>query len=509
MGRPSHSTDTDATASRSSISTAKPPQELEGASANTQTVSERAMNRRVNRKMDIALLPLLSLLYLFNGLDRGNVGNAQTQGFTNDIGAVPDDLNLAVSLFFITFILFQPPSAAIGRWLGGKHWIPVMMLGWGFVTLGQAFVKGRGSLIATRLLIGAFEAGFYPTAVAYLSFFYCRYDLAVRVGLFYGQYAVAGAFSGAISYGVFHLNHGPLKNWQYLFIIEGALTVLFGFVAWVLLPVGPGSAWFLTPAERRFAADRIRADNALFVEHTYDSDGLEEDRLTKRDFVETARDWKFWYVLAFNICASVPGQAFSVFLPLVVQGLGYSSIEANLMSVPPYVCGAIGLYCFTLSSDYHKERGYHILGGITIALIGLIATVTVESHGGKYAALCVLLLGSYVAAPLTVAWLSGNTPEPGKRSLVLGLNGFGNISGIIGAQLYRAQYKPYYRIPFYATLGFVAAALVGYLSYRFTLAAVNRKKLEIIRHKSQEDIEKERVDGTRYADKKWTFIYGL
>ncbi|WQF88112.1 Putative major facilitator superfamily, MFS transporter superfamily [Colletotrichum destructivum] len=509
MGRPSHSTDTDATASRSSISMAKAVEDVEVASSNTQTVGERAMNRRVNRKMDIALLPLLSLLYLFNGLDRGNVGNAQTQGFTNDIGAVPDDLNLAVSLFFITFILFQPPSAAIGRWLGGKHWIPVMMLGWGFVTLGQAFVKGRGSLIATRLLIGAFEAGFYPTAVAYLSFFYCRYDLAVRVGLFYGQYAVAGAFSGAISYGVFHLNHGPLKNWQYLFIIEGALTVLFGLVAWVLLPVGPGSAWFLTPAERRFAADRIRADNALFVEHTYDSDGLEEDRLTKRDFVETARDWKFWYVLAFNICASVPGQAFSVFLPLVVQGLGYSSIEANLMSVPPYVCGAVGLYCFTLSSDYHKERGYHILGGIMIALIGLIATVTVESHGGKYAALCVLLLGSYVAAPLTVAWLSGNTPEPGKRSLVLGLNGFGNISGIIGAQLYRAQYKPDYKIPFYATLGFVAAALVGYLSYRFTLAAVNRKKLEIMRHKSQEDIEKERVDGTRYADKKWTFIYGL
>ncbi|GKT52348.1 major facilitator-type transporter hxnP [Colletotrichum spaethianum] len=295
-----------------------------------------------------------------------------------------------------------------------------------------------------------------------------------------------GAFANAtIAYGVFHLNNGQLKNWQYLFIIEGALTVFFGLLAWILLPAGPGSAWFLTAEERRFAADRMKADNALFVKHSYDSDGVEKDRLTKRDFVETAKDWKFWYVLAFNICASVPGQAFSVFLPLVVQGLGYSSIEANL------------------------ERGYHIIGGIIIALIGLIATVTVESSGGKYAALCVLLLGSYVAAPLTVAWLSGNTPEPGKRSLVLGLNGFGNIAGVIGAQLYRAKYKPDYKIPFYITLGFVAVALVGYLSYRFTLAAVNRRKLEIMRHKSQEDIEKERVDGTRYADKKWTFIYGL
>ncbi|GKT52349.1 putative transporter [Colletotrichum spaethianum] len=128
----------------SSVSVVKPLRDQEGDDTQTIEIDETAINRRVNRKMDIALLPLLSLLYLFNGLDRGNVGNAQTQGFTKDIGAVPDDLNLAVSLFFITFVLFQPPSAAVGRWLGAKHWIPIMMLGWGFVTLSQAFIKGRG-----------------------------------------------------------------------------------------------------------------------------------------------------------------------------------------------------------------------------------------------------------------------------------------------------------------------------------------------------------------------------
>lgn len=138
----------------------------------------------------------------------------------------------------------------------------------------------------------------------------------------------ADPFSPA--YGIFHL-HGPLKNWQYLFIIEGVLTILAGLVAWPWLPSGPGSAWFLSPKERRFAADRIRKDNELYTSHVYSEDGVEKDRLTRRDVIETARDWKLWYVLAFNICASVPGQAFSVFLPLVVQGLGYSSIEANLV----------------------------------------------------------------------------------------------------------------------------------------------------------------------------------
>jgi hypothetical protein len=80
------------------------------------------------------------------------------------------------------------------------------------------------------------------------------------------------------------------------------------------------------------------------------------------------------------------------------------------MSVPPYVCGAFGLYLFAFSSDRQKERGFHILAGLTICLIGLIITVTVHHTPSRYAGLCILTFGSYVSAPLTAAWLSGNTP---------------------------------------------------------------------------------------------------
>ena len=107
----------------------------------------------------------------------------------------------------------------------------------------------------------------------------------------------------------------------------------------------------MTKTERAFATERIRQDSALYARHDYDETGREKDRLSKRDFVEAVKDWKLWYVLVFNILASVPGQAFSVFLPLVVEGLGYESIHANLMAVPPYLIGAFGLYLFAFSSD--------------------------------------------------------------------------------------------------------------------------------------------------------------
>lgn len=177
------------------------------------------------------------------------------------------------------------------------------------------------------------------------------------------------------------------------------------------------------------------------------------------------------------------------------------------MSVPPAICGALGLYLFALSSDSRRERGYHILASMVMALVGLVAVVTVPTNKAKYAALCLFLFGSYAPAPLTTAWLSENTPAPGKRLIVLGVNGWGNLAGVIGSQLYRPEYAPSYRRPLFATLGFVAAAFVGYVAYRFTLQAVNRRRAEMRR--ALTPAEMERMDMARYADRKLSFVYGL
>ncbi|KAK1775122.1 MFS general substrate transporter [Copromyces sp. CBS 386.78] len=464
------------------------------------------LRQRINRKTDLLLLPLLSILYLFNGLDRGNVGNAQTQGFTADIGCEPADLNLAISAFWVMFVACQPVSAAFGRRWGGRVWIVGIM----------AFIKGRGSLITTRLLIGAFEAGFYPTALAYLTAFYPPFDLAVRIALFYGQYAVAGAFSGAIAYAIFRIEHPTLKSWQLLFLVEGGLTCLVALLAWVWLPDGPESAWFLTVQERTlfrrcravdgvgakgWTADGDGEGTASRVNGGYhDGDDMESQRMvavpsaedveeeasgrlvTWREIVETVRDWKVWVLLLCNICASIPSTAFSVFLPLVVEDMGYSSLQANLMSVPPFVFGALGVYLFALSSDRRRERGYHIMAGLAISAVGLAGIVLTTSPSGKYMALCILLFGSYVPPPLTAAWLSNNTRSPNKRALVLGINGWGNLAGVVGSWVFRidsdhgqGKRGDGYKKPLLITLGFVGIAIMGYWAYTEVLRWENKK----------------------------------
>lgn len=123
----------------------------------------------------------------------------------------------------------QPVSAAIGKKVGQSYWLGIIGVGWGALTVAHAFIKTETQLIVMRLLIGLFEADFYPTVVSYLAQFYPRYDLAFRIALFYGSYAIAGAFGGIIAYGCFQIDGAP-HGWQYLFIIEGVCSLAVALV---------------------------------------------------------------------------------------------------------------------------------------------------------------------------------------------------------------------------------------------------------------------------------------
>lgn len=281
------------------------------------TAEEKAQHRNLNRKFDLFLVPFCALIYLFNGLDRSNLGNAQTDGFTNDLGMPASAINTATSLFFATYVPLQPFSASIGKKVGQTYWLGIIGVGWGILTLGHAFIKTESQLIAIRLLIGVFESGFYPTVVTYMSRFYPRYDLAFRIALFYGSYAIAGAFGGIIAYGCFKID-GSLHGWQYLFIIEGTCSIGIALVTPFWLAKSPGTAWFLTENERAYAENRMVIDTTANLDST--------TKLNRRDIIEGCKDWKLWFVLPFNILTSVPPQGFTIFFPLVVK--------VNALSVP-------------------------------------------------------------------------------------------------------------------------------------------------------------------------------
>jgi predicted MFS family arabinose efflux permease len=181
------------------------------------------------------------------------------------------------------------------------------------------------------------------------------------------------------------------------------------------------------------------------------------------------------------------------------------------MTVPPYVAGAIGVWLFSWSSDRFKERTFHLLGGMTLVIIGLILTIVIPLSNihGRYAGLMVLMFGAFIHSPVAVAWLAGNTPEPGKRVIVIGISGWANLAGIIGTQLFQTKFGPGYIYPLQVTVGLMAVGWAGFAATAVALRLINRSRLKKIQRMTPAEIEEEKRSDVRVGDKKYTFVYGL
>jgi MFS family permease len=163
----------------------------------------------------------LSLLYLLASLDKANAGNAKLFGFLEDVGMTSNQFNLALTVLFFTYGLFEPICNVMLRRVGPKVWFPIAVTTWGLITTLTCVVKSYGGFIGIRLALGAAEATIYPGGYLLLSMWYKPKELATRMSIFYGANTAAGAFGGVIAYGVGNLDyvHG-WRAWRWLFLVR-------------------------------------------------------------------------------------------------------------------------------------------------------------------------------------------------------------------------------------------------------------------------------------------------
>lgn len=220
------------------------------------------------------------------------MGNAETDGLSKDLNFKGEEFSLLILLFYVPNGLFDLPLNLLTKKMSGRIVLPGLMFIWGAVSMIQVACKGFASLLVCRLLIGAMEAGFFAGTVFYLTLFYTRGELGFRIAIFFGSALLAAAFSGLISYGVFHIEHSVIEGWGYLFLIEGGLTVIFAVIAFWWLPANPQTAWFLNQDEREAAKCRILRDSSKEVEVDFNW----------KECFSTWKNWKFfpWCVISFT-----------------------------------------------------------------------------------------------------------------------------------------------------------------------------------------------------------------
>jgi MFS family permease len=177
--------------------------------------------RALLRKMDLHILPVLTLLYLVSFVDRANIGNARLQNLERDLHLSPQQYNWALTVFFFPYAFFEVPSNLALKLLRPSVWLPLIMFLWGVTMMCMGWAQNYGGLVAARFFLGVTEAGLFPGATYLCTTFYRRHEVQYRVSLFYCAATIAGAFSGLLAFAIGKMEGiRGYSGWRYVVKIQ-------------------------------------------------------------------------------------------------------------------------------------------------------------------------------------------------------------------------------------------------------------------------------------------------
>lgn len=274
--------------------------------------------------------------------------------------------------------------------------------------------------------------------IYYQTTFYRRGELARRLALFYAASSIASAFGGLLSYGVFQIKTGGLADWRYLFIIEGSCSMLFAIFAFWYLPRDAQSAKFLTPQEKQLAYYRIQVDSSSVV----------GEEFNLKSALSIFKQPTSWIILGIEICLGVPLQSVSLFLPVIVKSLGYSTVKTNLYTVAPNVSGAVVLLILAFASDHTRLRFPFIALGFALTLIGFIIFAAVDLKtqlNVAYYACFMMTWGTSAPSVILDVWYNNNIADENKRIMLTTVGvPVANLMGVVSSNIFLNRDAPKY-----------------------------------------------------------------
>ncbi|KAL8898747.1 MAG: hypothetical protein Q9207_006547 [Kuettlingeria erythrocarpa] len=219
-----------------------------------------ALNQRITWRFDTHIIPWLFGVWLLAFIDRSNIGNARIDGLATDLKLDGNKFNIALTVFYIPYVLVDVPSNWVVKYLGANRYLPGLLIAWGIVGTCTGFVKGYHGLLVCRFFLGLCEGGLLGGMILYLSMFYRRHELLFRIGMFYCAAPLSGAFGGLLATGLAEVRHAGYNRWPWIFIVEGLITIAYGLVVVFFMPATPSDARFLSELEREAAVHRMALD---------------------------------------------------------------------------------------------------------------------------------------------------------------------------------------------------------------------------------------------------------
>ncbi|KAJ5961145.1 Major facilitator superfamily domain general substrate transporter [Penicillium vulpinum] len=406
--------------------------------------------KKIIRRIDLRLVTMTGLAYCISLMDRTNLSMAAIAGLKEELRLdIGQRYSIAVMMFFVPYILLQPPMTVIIRKLGPTYFLGGIIVCWAGAMIGMGFVNDWGALVGTRVLLGGLEAGYFPGCVYLLSCWYTRFEVQKRFSIFYLIGCVASALSGILAFGLMQLNGKQgLSGWRWIFILEGVITGVIGILCLFFLVDFPDRAhksWrFLNKRECAFIIRRINKDR---------NDG-DMEAFSLKKFLMPALDLKIWGFAMIFFCITTVTYAIAYFLPIILRlGMGYGVGESQCLSAPPYAFAGIVMYSTAWVADKYRMRAQIVIFNALLTIIGLPMMGFAKNDAARYVGVFFTVAGCNANIPACMAYQANNVRGQWTRALSSAtLVGFGGLGGIVSTLVFREQDAPQYIPGIYAAI---------------------------------------------------------
>ncbi|KFY11409.1 hypothetical protein V492_04490 [Pseudogymnoascus sp. VKM F-4246] len=426
--------------------------------ANVETTDEE--NRRVLRKIDTFLLPVMGFCYMLQFLDKGALAASTLLGILDPetgINLQGSDLAWCSGIFYFGYMGFSFPSAYLVVRLPIGRYLSLVVVLWGGILMTTAGCKSFGGLMAQRFFLGVAEAAVAPGFSLITGMFYLRKEQPIRqAGWFIGN-CVALILGGLVAYGVLLIPNPPIPHWKLLFVIEGTVTVAYGVLMFFVLPDSVSTAWFLKPEERLIALARTLKNKTGIMDN---------GKFQWPQFWEALRDPQTWLLVLYTFCINLPNGAITTFQPLIIQGMGFSSLKAILLGLPSGGAEIVFLVMTSFLASYlPNARVLLMIFNTVVSLVGMVLVYCLDSQAGRMTGLVFAVVFA-MNIPISLSLITSNVAGFTKRSIVSSLMFIGYCAGnIVGPQFFLSSEAPIYKSG-------LASSLAGYSFSTFFLVCL-------------------------------------
>ncbi|TVY82281.1 putative transporter [Lachnellula suecica] len=439
---------------------------------------------KVRKKLDFILLPMMMMTYMLSFLDKQTLNYSNAYGLQADTHMTGDDYSwVSSALYFGWLAGAYPWNVALQRFPIGKM-MGGMLLVWGVVCMLQATVFNFSGFFAVRFFLGLVEACISPAWVLLTSMFWTREEQPLRTSFWLSVNGVSSIIGALLSYGLGHVDNLALPNWKLIYLVVGAMTIVWGVVILLYLPDGPHNAKILTEYERVVAIWRISKNQT----------GIKDPKILPHQITEALLDPKTYLLILMAACYGILNGGVANFISALIKGLGFDALRTSLLQTPGGAFELIMVIAFGYLSTYKNMLGVTIILGCIPGIAGLAGLMTIGLEH-QYSLVACCWLQNILGSPIVLSWtlpalnVAGHT----KRTTVLGLYFVVYCAGnIAGPHLFLTPEAPRYPSAIKGLL--VAYCVAAGLQVAYTgLCYFDNKKRD--RQGLRHDSEQEALEG--------------